>query len=149
MYATDHGPTANDEVNRITAGGNYGWPNCIGSCNTPAYIDPVLNLAPNPPSLPPSGATFYSGSTIPRWDGSLLIAILGLDSDAQAHQLHQVFFGSDGNVSAQESLFVGQFGRLRDVVEGPDGFVYMSTSNYQQGTLGGPNDDRILRVRPK
>jgi aldose sugar dehydrogenase len=149
LYATDHGPTANDEVDLITAGGNYGWPNCTGSCGTPAYIDPVLNLAPNPPSLPPSGATFYSGSTIPGWDGSLLIAILGLDSDAQAHHLHQVFFGAGGSVSGQAALFVGQFGRLRDVVEGPDGFVYLSTSNYQQGSQGGPNDDRILRVRPR
>jgi glucose/arabinose dehydrogenase len=149
LYATDHGPQANDEVDLISAGKNYGWPTCVGSCNNSAFVDPVLNLAPSAPSLPPSGATFYSGSTIAGWDGSLLIAVLGLDNNPQAHQLRQVFFNSSGAVSSQQSLFVNQFGRLRDVVQGPDGFVYIATSNYKQGSKAAPNDDRILRVRPK
>lgn len=149
LYATDHGPTAQDEVDKITAGSNYGWPTCVGSCSNPSFVDPVVNLSPSGPSLPPAGATFYSGSTIPGWNGSLLIAILGLDDNTVAHHLHQVVFDSNGAASSQQSLFVNQYGRLRDVVEGPDGFVYMSTSNYQQGSKGAPNDDRILRVRPK
>lgn len=149
LFATDHGDEANDEVDLITAGGNYGWPTCMGSCNNPSFIDPVLILAPSAPSMPPSGATFYTGSTISGWDGSMLIAVLGLDDNPQAHQLHQVFFDSSHKVTNQQSLFVNQFSRLRDVVEGPDGFVYISTSNFHQSNKGAPDDDRILRVKPK
>ncbi|HWR15389.1 MAG TPA: PQQ-dependent sugar dehydrogenase [Terriglobales bacterium] len=149
LYATDHGPEANDEVDVITAGANFGWPTCIGSCNNPSFVDPAVNLSPNQPSMPPSGATFYSGSTIPGWNGTLLIAILGLDDNPSARHLHQIVFDSSGKVASQQALFVNKFGRLRDVVQGPDGFVYISTSNYKQSNLAAPDDDRILRVRPK
>ncbi len=147
LYETEHGPTANDEVNIITAGANYGWPTCVGACNQQGLTDPIVNLAPSSPSMPPSGANFYSGSTIPGWNGSMLIAILGLDNNPQAHQIHQLVFNAPGGatVTFQQALFVNKFGRIRDVVEGPDGFVYFATSNYKQGS----NNDLIIRVKPK
>ncbi len=151
LYETDNGPTNNDEVNIIVKGGNYGWPTCVGSCNNPSFIDPVVNLAPTAPSMPPSGASFYNGTTIPGWNGSLMIAVLGLDNNPQAHQIRQIIFDAPGGktVTFQQGLFVNKFGRIRDVIEGPDGFVYFATSNFKQGTHGAPDDDRIIRVRPK
>jgi glucose/arabinose dehydrogenase len=151
LYETEHGPVANDEVNIITAGGNYGWPTCVGSCNNPAFIDPIVNLAPALPAMPPAGCTFYSGSTISGWDGSMLISFLGLDTDPVAHQIRQFVFDVPGGrtVTFQQALFLNQFGRIRDVAEGPDGFLYFATSNFKQGTEGAANDDRIIRVRPK
>jgi glucose/arabinose dehydrogenase len=63
LYATDHGPTSNDEVNAVEAGGNYGWPTCVGICGNPAFVDPVRLF--EPVTAAPSGVTFYHGDTIP------------------------------------------------------------------------------------
>lgn len=151
LYETEHGPVASDEVNIIRAGKNYGWPNCVGSCNNPAFVDPIVNLAPNEPSMPPTGGIFYSGSTIPGWNGSFLFGVLGLDNNPQAHQVRQITFNAPGGstVTFQQALFMNKFGRIRDVAEGPDGFLYFATSNFRQGSKAANGDDRIIRVRPR
>ncbi|MBA3914207.1 MAG: PQQ-dependent sugar dehydrogenase [Acidobacteriales bacterium] len=148
LYETEHGPTANDEVNIIEAGQNYGWPTCVGTCNNPNFTDPIKLFTAE--TIPPSGATFYHGSVIPGWDGTLLFAVLGQDDNTDAHHVHQLQFSSDGrSIIFEQTLWQNQFGRIRDVVEGPDGFLYFSTSNIPaQGTLAGPDDDRIIRAHP-
>jgi glucose/arabinose dehydrogenase len=148
LYATDHGPTSNDEVNIILAGANYGWPTCVGICNNPAFVDPVRLF--KPVTAAPSGAAFYRGSRIPGWDGSMLIALLGLANNSYAHHVHQLFFDQPGGraVTQEQVLWRNRFGRIRDVVEGPDGFLYFSTSNVHTSVKGNPGDDRILRARP-
>jgi glucose/arabinose dehydrogenase len=142
LYGTDHGPTANDEVNIINAGSNYGWPTCVGICNDPHFVDPIKLFTGQ--SVPPSGATFYSGTAIPQWTGSMFFATLGLSGNTVAHHLHRIKFDKPGGttISEEEVLFKDQFGRLRDVTEGPDGFLYFSTSN-------GKATDKIVRVRPQ
>ena len=140
LYATDHGNVFNDEVDLVTMGGNYGWPNCEGSCTNSQYIAP-LRVFTNY-TIAPSGATFYYSSVISQWTGSLLFASLGQADDPQARHLHRLRFGSDGKqIVAEEVLFKDQFGRIRNVVQGPDGFVYFSTGN-------GAYADKIIRVRP-
>jgi aldose sugar dehydrogenase len=150
FYETEHGPTANDEVNIIRAGGNYGWPNCVGICHNPAYIDPVKLFSTQ--TVPPSGAVFYEGSTIPGWNNTLLFAVLGLMGDTNAHHVHQLKFDKPGgtNLVFEQVLWANQFGRIRDVTEGPDGFLYFSTSNVggSQSASAGPNDDRIIQAHP-
>ncbi len=142
LYSTEHGPVSNDEVNFITAGGNYGWPICVGKCGNPAFIDPIRLW--NPETLAPSGATFYYGNVIPQWDGSMLIASLGLPNNTYAHHIHRLKFDKPGgtNIVQEEILYRDLFGRIRDVVEGPDGFVYFSTSS-------GGGVDKIVRIRPQ
>ena len=150
LYETEHGPTANDEVNIIHAGGNYGWPTCVGICQNPAFVDPVKLFSSQ--TMPPSGAVFYQGTTIPGWSNSLLFAVLGLDSNMDAHQVHQLQFDNPGgtNVVFEQELWANKFGRIRDVTEGPDGFLYFSTSNVgsSQSSHPGANDDRIIQAHP-
>lgn len=145
-YGTDHGDIANDEVNIIRKGGNYGWPICQGICNDPRFIDPIRLFTGQ--SVPPSGATFYNSTVIPRFTGSFFFATLGLEGNTTAHHLHRILFDRLGGtrIVQEEELFKDQFGRLRDVTQGPDGFLYFSTSN---GTAANPGVDQIIRVRPQ
>ena len=146
LYGTDNGEVANDEVNIIFAGGNYGWPICQGICNNPQFIDPIRLFTGQ--SVPPSGATFYNSTVIPQFTGSMFFATLGLQGNTAAHHLHRILFDQPGGtkIVQEEELFKDQFGRLRDVTEGPDGFLYFSTSN---ATVTTPGVDQIIRVRPQ
>lgn len=142
LYATEHGPTSNDEIDRVQIGGNYGWAACIGRCNDPRWIDPVRLW--NPETAAPSGATFYTSSVIPQWQGSLFFGSLGLADNTYARHVHRIKFDAPGgsNIVEEEALYRGEFGRIRNVVQGPEGFLYFSTSN-------GGGQDKIIRVRPK
>ncbi len=147
LYATDHGPTSNDEVNITRGGGNYGWPICVGICNNPAFIDPIRLFFPE--TVPPSGATFYSGTALP-WNGSFFFAVLGIDSNAAAaRHLHRILFDRPGGtrIVQEEQLFKDRFGRLREVIEGPDGNLYFTTDNRQASAAATADDDRVIRVR--
>ncbi|HET8679639.1 MAG TPA: PQQ-dependent sugar dehydrogenase, partial [bacterium] len=132
LYSTEHGDSSNDEVNRIGSGLNYGWPVIVGRGNTPPFIDPIFLFFPE--TCAPSGATFVSGSMIPEWNQDLLFTCL---RGVHLHRLRLSGPGSD-TVAASETLYSGTYGRMRDVVMGPDGAVYVSTSNGSA--------DVILRV---
>ena len=142
LYSTEHGPVSNDEVNIILMGKNYGWPNCVGICHNPAYVDPVKLFSPE--TAAPSGATFYYSNAIPQWNGSLLFATMGLADNTFAHHIHRIKFDRPGGTAIveEEALYKDQFGRIRTVAQGPDGFVYFSTSN-------GNHADQIVRIRPQ
>jgi glucose/arabinose dehydrogenase len=137
LYATEFGPDAHDELNLIKQGANYGWPAREGSASgggsTPALVDWNSVIAP-------SGATFVRtrGS---KWTGDLLVAAL---RGAQLRRL--VFDGS--TVKRQETLYEGRFGRLREVVEGPDGALYLLTNNTDGRGVPRAGDDRIVRIEP-
>jgi glucose/arabinose dehydrogenase len=85
--------------------------------------------------------TFYTGTAIPQWTGSLFVALLGLADNTYAHHLHRLQINGTTVVS-EEALYQNQFGRIRDVQQGPDGFLYFSSSN-------GAGTDVIVRVRPQ
>jgi glucose/arabinose dehydrogenase len=142
LYCTEHGEESHDEVNIIRAGGNYGWPTCEGICNDPRFIDPIKLFFPE--TAAPSGGTFYNSGVIPQWNGSLLFATLGLADNTFAHHIHRIKFDAPSGIQIveEEVLFRDQFGRIRTVVQGPDGFVYFSTSN-------GGGADKIIRIRPR
>jgi glucose/arabinose dehydrogenase len=143
LIATEHGPTAGldgpagyDEINEIVQGGNYGWPTVIGTGNA-GFNDPIkLYQAP----IAPSGATFVArrGSL---WSGNFIFACL------RGQELHRLVFNG-GQIVADEALFTGRYGRLRTVVEGPDGALYVLTSNRDGRGVVRPGDDRILRITP-
>ena len=133
LYALEHGPGCRDELNRIVRGGNYGW---TGDERCPPAF-PAGSIAPvktytETSTIAPSGASFYDSSGIPEWTGSLLFATL---KDSTLYRLH---LSADGrSVTGEEQLYRGRFGRLRDVQEGPDGGVWLTT-----------DDGRVLRIVP-
>ena len=131
-----------DELNLIVPGGNYGWPVVTDAPGDPRFLDPVLHSGAD--TWAPSGAAFYEGEAFPAWRGDLFFGAL------RGEHLHRLRLGgADGRAVLQEErLFVGQFGRLRDVVLGPDGALYLTTSNQDGRGRPAADDDRILRVVP-
>jgi glucose/arabinose dehydrogenase len=141
LIATEHGPTAGvdgpggyDEVNDIVAGGNYGWPVKFGFDQT--GFNAPLRVYREP--IAPSGATFVTrpGSS---WAGSFLFACL------RGEDLHRLAFRG-GRIVADQRLLQRRFGRLRTVVEGPRGDLYVLTSNRDGRGSPARGDDRILRI---
>ena len=151
LYVTEHGPGDNDEVNLIEPGRDYGWPEVRGRCDDDAPQETVIcqrdgiaePLAIWTPTIAPSGVEFYDSSLIPAWRNSLLFTTL------KGSALVRLSMSADGRtVTAQETLYEGQFGRLRDVLIGPRGEVYLATSNRDGRGSPTGNDDRIVKVEP-
>ncbi|MBI3997464.1 MAG: PQQ-dependent sugar dehydrogenase [Armatimonadetes bacterium] len=133
LYATEHGPTSNDEVNHILPGRNYGWPIIVGRGGNPAYVDPLFLFFPE--TCAPSGATFVTSNLIPEWNGDLLFTCL---RGVHLHRLRLAGPGADLIVQS-EALYANVYGRMRDVAVGPEGAVHVSTSN-------GGGADQVLRI---
>jgi glucose/arabinose dehydrogenase len=141
LVASEHGPRGQDEVNVIVPGGNYGWPAVTGEQRDPQFISPLRQTGQE--TWAPSGASFYTGSLFPQWRGDLFIATL------RGMHLHRLRLdASTTRVVEEEVLFRGELGRLRDVVVGPDGALYLATSNRDGRGSPMAEDDRILRVAP-
>lgn len=141
LFSTEHGPVGNDEVNVIQAGSNYGWPAVSGLASDPRFVAPIIAFSP---AVAPSGATFYNGSQLAPWNGNLFFGTL------TGNHLHRIVLGGPdlSQVVSDERLYQGQFGRLRDVIQGPDGFLYFTTSNRDGRGRPAAGDDRILRIVP-
>lgn len=136
LIATEHGDTGNDEVNEIRPGRNYGWPEAEGADH--GRFEAPLTVYDD--AIAPSGATFVSlpGS---EWTGDYLIGAL------VGEQIRRLRL--DGaRVTENEALFEGEFGRVRTVVEGPDGALYALTSNRDGRGSPREGDDRVIRIVP-
>jgi aldose sugar dehydrogenase len=130
LYASDHGATGNDEINVVRAGSNYGWP--YEECsNEGKYTAPVICFNP---SIAPSGIAIPNSSKL-GYSGDLLLATL------KGSQLRSI----DLYTGEQNNILVG-YGRLRDVVEGYNGSLFVLTSNTDGRGLIQENDDKILRI---
>ena len=162
-YTAEHGPTVNDEVNRIVAGGNYGWPCYTGTdtvpddiggherleieCGQPSdYLPPAWSSGD--PTIATSGLVFLDGDAWGAWDGNLVVATL------KQKDLRRFEVDAEGRLTMAETLLDLQFGRLRAVVQGPDGALYVTTSNAQnlsqEGMTPAPEEriDVIVRIAP-
>ena len=146
-FITEHGPGDSDEVNILQPGSNYGWPDVRGIARDPDFVNPIVAYTP---TVALAGAAFYDGSVLPaEWQNSLFFTTL--KSDARVgHHLHSVALQAPEYrvVQAEEELFKGEFGRLRDVVQGPDGYLYFTTSNRDGRGRPFPGDDKVLRIVP-
>ena len=141
LYSVEHGSDRFDEVNRILAGENYGWPLVRGTHHG-RYVQP---LAVYDPIIAPAGASFYRGPIV-QWEGNFFFGTLGFDDRAGRH-LHRIRFDEDGKTVAEEEvLFRNEYGRIRTVKAGPDGCLYFGTSNRDGRGSPTANDDRILRA---
>ena len=146
LVATEHGPSgfyglAHDEINLIEPGLNYGWPDIIGPQESEGLITPIFNTGDD--TWAPSGSDFYDGQKIPQWSGKYFVANL------RGTHLHIIDFDLENNkIISHQKLFDGEFGRLRDVATGPDGYLYILTSNRDGRGAPQVNDDKILRIVP-
>ena len=142
LFITEHGPSVDDEVNLLEPGRNYGWPDVTGAAGDPRYADSTLALTP---TVAIAGAAFVSGGRLPDpWQGNLVFAALK-SSHLQRVVLEPPEYRA---VASRQTLFQGQFGRLRAVVMGPDGYLYFTTSNRDGRGSPGQGDDRLLRLGP-
>ena len=146
LWSTEHGPQGGDELNLILPGVNYGWP-VIGygvNYRTGTRIHPTGEREgmeqPKTfwiPSIGASGLIVYDGDAFPEWRGDIFAGGLA----ATHRRLARITVNDDGRVMTQESLLHGVF-RIREVRQGPDGFIYLATDNR----AGGLTD--IVRMEP-
>ncbi len=133
LWATEHGPSANDELNLIKSGNNYGWPEIIGDQEAEGMENPVLHSGDDY-TWAPTGTIF--------WDGSVFFT--GLRGSA-LYEARIV----DGEVDDFLIHFEKDFGRMRAVREGPDGSFYLLTNNTDGRGNPRENDDKIIKINPQ
>ena len=138
LWGSEHGSVGNDEINVIDAGANYGWPRIEAAQTMTNMRAPITFYSP---SIAPSGASFYTGQRFAAFSNNFFVATL-----RGGHLLRLRLDGTARRIAAQERLLENEFGRLRDVVTGPDDFLYFATSNGRGGTTA--TDDRIARIVP-
>ena len=136
LVSSEHGPSgekgyAHDEINVIEPGKNYGWPVIVGDSNNPEYTNPILHSGDI--TWAPSGLLYYDSNKIPELRGKFLVAalrgqhVMVLDLDLENNMVNSV-----------EKIFQDEYVRIRDLVQSPDGDVFILTSNG--------DNDKILRV---
>ncbi len=138
LWASEHGSSGNDEINVIEAGANYGWPRIEGAQTMTGMRTPITFYNP---AIAPSGASFYRAQLFPAFANNLFVATL-----RGTHLLRLRLEPGVPRIAVQERLLENEFGRIRDVITGPDGFLYFSTSNGRGGS--NVSDDRIARIVP-
>lgn len=130
MWASEFGQDTWDELNIIRPGTNYGWPTIEGQAGREGFADPVRQW--HTVDASPSGITIGP-------DGAVLMAAL------RGESLWKIPVRADGSTEEPQRLLQGDYGRLRDVLVGPDGNVWIVTNNTSRGTPR-PGDDRIVRL---
>jgi len=145
QFQTEHGPSGfdgpggGDEVNIVEAGKNYGWPIVHHRASREGLVSPLLEYTP---AVAPSGASFCRCALLPSFPNDFFFATL------RGERLIRVRLDAKDRrrVAQTEELFTDVYGRLRDVVPGPDGALYVATSNRDGRGKARQGDDRILRV---
>ncbi len=141
LWTHEHGPQGGDEINIIRPGANYGWPVITYGVNygsgtrigegthKDGMEQPIYSWVP---SIAPSGMAFYTGDRFPQWQGNLFVGAL---KDQMLVRLEL-----DGDkIVHEERLIKNNFGRIRDVRQGPDGLLYLLTDE---------NNGKLLRLEP-
>ena len=139
IYSTEHGPRGGDELNIIKPGLNYGWPlvtygyeyhgpRVSEHTAMEGMEDPIIVWTP---SIAASGLTFYTGDKMPAWRGDLFAGGLVL------RQVRRIIFEGDSEIVGEETLQFEE--RIRDVRQGPDGYLYVLTDE---------RNGKLLRIEP-
>jgi aldose sugar dehydrogenase len=137
LWTAEHGPDGGDLLHKVEKGNNYGWPQVafapeydttepigIGE-EAPGVTKPIHVWRDN---IAPSGMAFYFGGQINGWDGSMFVGSLVKE------QLHRLTLDGD-EVTDEEILLKEKIGRIRDVRQGPDGFLYIATDEKEDGAV--------------
>ncbi|HEY6806453.1 MAG TPA: PQQ-dependent sugar dehydrogenase [Pyrinomonadaceae bacterium] len=143
MFQTEHGPSGfdgpggGDEVNIVEKGKNYGWP-LIHHKDTRAGLEsPLLEYTP---ACAPASGMFYRGAKFPAFKGNFFFGCL------RGEGLMRIVL--NGRTVVSQEKLITKYGRIRDVAEGPDGYLYFSTSNRDGRGKPTDDDDRIIRLVP-
>ncbi len=145
LFSSEHGPSGEfglrgkDIINVIEKGGNYGWPLVLGRANVEPYLDPIIMWER---ATPPGGMTFWNGRLYVATLRSRSLIRIDLERAGDGYEVVSIdrLFAND--------WFSGVYGRLRDAVVGPDGALYVLTSNRDGRGSPRSGDDRILRINP-
>jgi len=147
LYSTEHGPSVfdgpagGDEVNRIVAGDFYGWPDVSHEKTQAGSRAPLVLYTP---AEAPASLMAYSGKMFSQFANNLFFGAL----KGEGLWRLEIDPNNPDKISAQEKLFAGEYGRIRNVVEGPDGSIYFTTRNRDGRGDAAAEDDRILRLIP-
>lgn len=147
LWTVDHGPSGfdgpagGDEVNMIKQGANYGWPLVSHDRNQTGLEAPKLVFTP---AVAPAALLFYRGSVFPQFAHTLFF------SGLRGTGIYRVQLTPDRQqVAGWDKLSDVHVGRIRELTEGPDGFIYFSTSNKDGRGTPAAGDDKIYRLVPQ
>ena len=145
LWMTEHGPQGGDELNLVEPGKNYGWP-VIGrgvnyGAGTPIHQSIAADGMESPeyfwvPSIAASGLIVYNGSQFPRWNGNIIAGGLA------GEQLARLTLTEDGLGVATEETLLHHIGRIRDVRQGPDGYIYVALEDRSRAPTA------VVRLEP-
>ncbi|MDC0063671.1 PQQ-dependent sugar dehydrogenase [Candidatus Nitrosopelagicus sp.] len=135
FVSSEHGPSGemgygHDEINVIVKGKNYGWPKVVGDSSDGTFVNPIIHSGEQ--TWAPSGMVFYNSDKISILEGKFLVGTL------RGQHLMVLDVANDGSLISKEKMFEGDFGRIRTAQIGPDGVVYLLTSNG--------DNDKIIRI---
>jgi glucose/arabinose dehydrogenase len=148
LWQAEIGPMGGDEVNILLPGHNYGWPlvstgrNYTGTLVSdqpwarPGMDNPRIHWVP---SISPSSIIFYTGDKFPKWKNNMFVGSL------TQQQLIRIAFHQPSQAEQREGLLIPLQQRIRDVVQGPDGFLYVATEKTFRGNAA---DGTVLRIEP-
>jgi len=148
LWQAEIGPLGGDEINVLLPGRNYGWPLVsLGRNYTGTLVSDEPWWRPGMemprifwvPSISPSSITFYTGDRFPAWKGNLFVGALN------GKQLQRISFNQPVQAERRESLLTQLNVRIRDVRQGPDGYLYVATELQMRGD---DPDGTILRIEP-
>jgi len=139
LWANEHGSHGGDELNLVKPGENYGWPEVTYSreywytkitseTSKPGMVDPKVVWTP---AQAPSGLLFYTGDKFPEWQDNLFSGGL------QGEQVRRIILDGE-SVIGEEKIPIGR--RVRDVKQGPDGYIYVLTAH---------DEGELIRIRPE
>jgi aldose sugar dehydrogenase len=143
MICTEHGPTiefgwcCHDEINLIEPGKNYGWPLKVGGTETDSLTPPIYQTGFE--TIAPSGCTFIKGKQWGSWENKFILGAL------KGQKLIYFDISLGGTFISRHDTLANALGRLRNVIQGPDGSIYFSSSNVGSPTLQ-VGDDKIYKL---
>lgn len=139
LWETEHGQSATDEVNKISRGANYGWPTIRGGETKSGMVNPVVQSGST--TWAPAGLAYLPSRQAGLNESLFFGGLRGL-------ALLEAKIKDDGSLVVTEH-FKNQFGRIREVIAGPDNLLYITTSNRDGRGNPANEDDKIIRVDPK
>jgi glucose/arabinose dehydrogenase len=151
FFGADHGPTveweprigAYDELNIVKKGANYGWPVVVGAPAMEGFVDPILSWIP---SVPPGDLVFHQGDLFLSALWSEALVRIQFDDPDDPNRVTNVERWFNSQVWRDGVLPESLYGRLRALAVGPDGALYLSTTNRDGRHDPRPGDDKVLRI---
>ncbi len=143
FWVSEHGPNGGDEVNILRAGQNYGWPVVSDGRY---YSGPKVSPVPYKdgmtrphisfvPSIAPGGMVFYTGDKFPAWKRNLFLGAMRMSEAPRTGHIERIVFNENWEMVRSEMLLLDLHQRIRDIEQGPDGYLYVITDEGADSVL--------------